>query len=70
MLSKLKSFKQMKEMAGITHDYNQDEGLTVRKYARFEDMFVLWLSNGNLQCRFADRSELIVSLRRSLFISS
>lgn len=42
----------------------------MRKYARMGDMFVLWLSNGNLQCRFADRSELIVSSQRSLFISS
>ena len=32
-------------------------------------MMVFWLSNGNLQCRFDDRSELIIGASYSLYIN-
>ena len=33
-------------------------------------MFVIWVSNGQVQCRFGDKSELIIGKAHCIYINS
>ena len=39
-------------------------------YLNTLSMFVVWLSNGNLQCRFEDKSELVVGRQHSMYLNA
>lgn len=45
------------------------EGVSVRMYLHSMDMFLVWLSNGDLQCRFEDKSDLILGKQSCLYIN-
>lgn len=45
------------------------EGINVKMYLSCMDMFLIWLSNGDLQCRFDDKSDLIIGKQSCLYIN-
>ncbi len=42
----------------------------MRMYVNYLDLFLLWLSNGYLQCRFEDKSELLIGEQFCVYIKS
>lgn len=47
----------------------KEDDLIVKVYYHCLEMFLIWLSNGVLQCRFSDSSQLVLSPSGCIFIA-
>jgi hypothetical protein len=52
MKFKLKIFSQMMEKVVWKREESSERGVYVKMYVNSKEMFLIWLSNGQLQCRF------------------
>ena len=62
--------RQMIDKVGVKEQDKIEGGVFVRMHLNNLHIFILWLSNGNLQCRFNDRSQLIVGSEYSMYINA
>jgi hypothetical protein len=70
LLGKVKIFSQLLEKAGGGKSEEcLEEGVTVKMHLHCLEVFLIWLSNGILQCKFEDKSELILGNQHCVYIN-
>ena len=69
ILSKMKILQSSINKVGLKGEEIKSCDIFIRRYIFSSKMFILWLSNGQLQCRFEDKSELKIGKRHCMYIN-